>query len=162
MIIVEGTDLVGKTTLCHKLTQHLGYTYQHLSRLPDTWRYPESYLEMMGPTVIQDRFHDSEYAYVYGRRETKTKLTAEAYSAIQHRLHYYGGIKILVTADEDSIIERYRQDEMYKIDVILRAQKWFMMNYTRFNHVITCGKGFPEIGDWIKTYEARRTQKIRD
>jgi len=74
MLILEGADQLGKTTLANKLLKELHkrgypYVYRHFTRLPDCWKYPMSYLAHVSEPVVQDRFHMSEIVYTYMRNE---------------------------------------------------------------------------------------------
>lgn len=141
MLIIEGTDLVGKTTLCKTLVDELnsleclgGYDYRHLSRLPPLWDFYYSYVSRMSRRVVQDRFHDSELAYSYGRGED-SPLDEFLYSLVEAQIRLFGGYKVLITCDTHVLKERYklRRDDMYNLDVITRANEWFMDNKSRFD-----------------------------
>lgn len=63
MLIIEGADNVGKTTIAKRLAERLGYEYRHEGPPPvgvDVVRY---YLERMHDDVVQDRFHWGEIVY---------------------------------------------------------------------------------------------------
>lgn len=143
---MEGTDLVGKTTLCKKLLDQLnrqigGYQYQHFTRLPEGWDYYWSYVNRMSVRLVQDRFHDSESAYCYGRGEASVFENEGArgrfrYELIEAKLALLGCVKVVVTCDETEINRRFAEkgDVMYSTDVIIRANKWFEENTERFHH----------------------------
>jgi len=168
MLIVEGTDLVGKTTFCHKLLDALNahpelgnaYQYQHLTRLPPGFHRYWGYLPRMGRNLVQDRFHDSEMAYCYGRDEN-CMLTEETYQLVQAQLDLLGAYKVVITATENLLEERFKRkhkDEMYTISVIQRANEWFIDNGSRFDCEISCNGSnlWPEIGEIVERYVARQ------
>lgn len=128
MIIVEGTDLVGKTTLCERLVQCSSYPlkYKHLSRLPDTFHRYYDYLPMIRPVNVYDRFHMSEIAYVAARREKQGSTNPMWYSALDRSIIKAAGMIVIITVDEYLIRERWGRDEMYKQDVVLRANDAFL------------------------------------
>lgn len=141
MIIIEGTDLLGKTTLCRELVKRLaseGYIYAHLTRLPPGWDYYWDYVARMSRRVVQDRFHDSELAYSHarGEGETGTLLWGVRYDLVDARFRLLGGMKFVVTATQEVLSRRYEAhgDDMYKIDVISRANEWFFENTNRFDY----------------------------
>lgn len=128
MIIIEGTDGVGKTTLAEKLAQELGWQYRHLSRLPDSFHRFFDYIPMIKSGVVQDRFHMSEIAYCHGRNEPIEiwKMQPAYYIALDRMLISRGVTQVLITADEEFLREQFekdKQDEMYKFDVIRRANE---------------------------------------
>ncbi len=66
MIIVEGSDHVGKTTFCKKLVKEMGGLafYRHMSKPTDDFDYFGDYLSQLRSGDVYDRFHYG--AYVYG------------------------------------------------------------------------------------------------
>lgn len=68
MIIVEGPDCVGKTTLAQALRTELKIPYIHFSVLSPTWNYESDYEAYMPVKGVCDRFFHSEIAYGLGVR----------------------------------------------------------------------------------------------
>lgn len=64
MIIVEGSDHVGKTTLCNKLIEEMPGAYYHMSKPGPEFDYFGDYLKKLKKGCVYDRFHYG--AYVYG------------------------------------------------------------------------------------------------
>lgn len=128
MIIVEGADLVGKTTLCKELVRRSSFdlAYNHLSRLPESFHRFYDYLELIKPSNVFDRFHMSEIAYIAARREKQGSTNFAWYAAIDRMIIDAAGMIIIVTADEPLIRSRMRDDEMYDMDTILRANEAFL------------------------------------
>jgi thymidylate kinase len=135
MLIFEGPDLVGKTTLAKHLEQtepfqERGMIYRHLSRLPGGFNHPWSYRQLMGRRFIYDRFHMSQPAYCYARDDARDdyKLTPEGYRLLDGWLRPLGSFLVLITADEELICERFRErhaQEMYSFEVVRRANEAF-------------------------------------
>jgi GTPase SAR1 family protein len=128
MIIIEGSDLVGKTTLAQRLLredelQQQGFIYKHLSRLPYGFK-PHMYQEHAHMRSVQDRFHMSEPVYAAVRGDT-TFLTPEKYRRVDGYLRQLGAITIVLTAEESLIRSRMREGEMYNIKQILLANSMF-------------------------------------
>lgn len=67
MIIIEGADGVGKSTLANRLSEKLGWPIHHMGVPDPDFDYMGGYLEKIveyGPRCILDRFHLG--AFVYG------------------------------------------------------------------------------------------------
>lgn len=153
MLIVEGTDLVGKTTFCFKLIDELvkrgyPYTYQHLSRLPECWDYYHSYLDKYTEASVADRFHDSELAYSYGRRE-KSPLDTTTYDLLNSKLRSMGIFKVVLRChSEEMLANRFKareEEEMYRYSVVQTANNWFKAtaNSWRFDEIINLTEETP-------------------
>lgn len=125
MLIVEGPDCVGKTTLCRELLKRLpGYIYAHFSRLPEGFDYYWGYIERISRRVVQDRFHMSEIAYSRARGD-EPRLTRETYRLVDAKLRLLGGFTVLITAERNLIASRWRKDQMYSLDKTLEAARIF-------------------------------------
>lgn len=125
MIIVEGPDLVGKTTLCKTLAD-TNLQYIHFTRLADDFHRYYSYLPFIKTKFVLDRFHMSEIAYVAGRGEEQTTTNQFWYNALDRNILSIGGVIVVITADEELIVKRWRKGEMYDINTVLRANEAFM------------------------------------
>lgn len=132
MLVIEGTDLVGKTRLARRLLEELNrrelpHVPRHFSLLPQSWDYYWSYLPHFARAVVMDRFYMSEVVYgtvVRGH----TMIDMEAYRLLDARLRQVGGMTIIVTADEPVIEERYAEEgkrEMFALDQILTVNRLF-------------------------------------
>lgn len=127
MIIIEGSDLVGKTTLCGALVKRLrreGLIYSHFTRLPDEFNRYWGYIERMSSRIVQDRFHMSEPVYAKMRGD-QTKLTHQMYRLIDAKTRLLGTVNVVVTAEDDLIKSRWREGEMYKIEQVYHANSLF-------------------------------------
>ena len=125
MIIVEGPDGVGKTTLCKRLLTRLPqHIYAHFTRLPPAFDFFHMYLERMSRFVVQDRFHMSEVVYTAMRKEP-ANLLPETYRLIDAKLRLLGGYTVLVCASDAIIRGRYHDGQMYTLEQTLDAAHRF-------------------------------------
>jgi len=170
MIIIEGTDLVGKTRLCERLIAELNergkpVVYDHFGRLPKGWDYYWDYLGRMNRNVVMDRFTLSEVAYRYANKEPQNILP-EDWRVLDAKLRLVGAVTVVVTAADSIIAREYdnrRDEEMFDLDVVLRANDAFAqlaegvgeLSKT-FGQVdidivyrITHGGGFPSSSDFL-------------
>jgi len=135
MLIIEGADLVGKTTLAKALTKQLNelgwpHVYQHLSRLPTCWREKTvgNYSRLMNAYAVRDRFHMSEPLYAAARGE-EPMLSPGQYRSVDEEVKSHGGYIIVVTADPELIERRYAEHaarEMYSLDKVLEVNEGFV------------------------------------
>lgn len=130
MLIVEGADCVGKTTLCKALLceydlQSQGYVYSHFTRLPRGFDYYWGYVERMSRRIVQDRFHLSEIVYTQVRGE-ESPLTSELYRLVGAKLRLLGAYTVVITAAPDLIKERWEGgQQMYSLENVLKANELF-------------------------------------
>lgn len=126
MIIVEGPDLVGKTTFCQLLCeQEPMLKYKHYSRLPDTFHRYWDYLPDVNPRMCLDRFFMSEPVYA-GVRDECTPMDPNWLVPLQREVMNAGGLVVLITAVPELIEQRMREGEMYKLEQIQKANELFM------------------------------------
>lgn len=127
MIVIEGTDGVGKTYLAHRLVKELEDTYpmvySHLSRLPLSWQFPDSYEDHVQRFTVRDRFHMSELVYTELRGEQQSLLPAH-YRLVDAWLREVGAVTVLITCDGDRLQPSDR-NEMYSFDAIYKANKLY-------------------------------------
>jgi hypothetical protein len=146
MLIIEGTDHVGKTTLAKKLVAELdtdGYTYRHLTRLTAGFDRYWDYLPMMTKKVVMDRFFLSEIAYQRAREEKFMTIGTEELRLLNAKLALFAGYTVVVTCDNDLLAERYAQEEgaehqMYKMPVVLAANVAFRSMVDSPSYGIDC------------------------
>lgn len=130
MIIIEGSDLVGKTSfakalLNHKALSSSGYIYKHFSRLPTSFDFCAGYMNNASKNSVQDRFHMSEPVYSLIRRESESALTPEKYRLVDAHLRLLGAYTVVITCKESLLSDRMRADEMYDLDQILQVNREF-------------------------------------
>lgn len=133
MIIVEGTDLVGKTTLAHRLVRAICATadgkayYSHLGVPPAAWDHAADYVDMMRQHVVQDRLYLSEVAYGKTVRGT-TFLSREDVAWLDAQVIIRGGLHVIITADSAALEERfvkYGEREVFTLTQIRGANEQF-------------------------------------
>lgn len=130
MLIVEGSDGVGKTTFCHKLLEKLQkegpWIYSHLSKPPPSWQHPASYYPRMSTFIVQDRFHMSDLAYRHARLDPQA-LSPFAYSLVDAKLRQLGGMTVVLRADDETIKANYRGDgDMHDVKIHYAADRAFI------------------------------------
>ena len=129
MLIIEGSDLTGKTTLAKRLVEelkHEGYIYRHLSRLPDGFDRYWGYRDLACLRIVQDRFHMSEPVYARVRGDD-TCLTPETYRLVDGMLRGMGALTVVLACQDDGLIEnRWREGEMYRISEVKYANDQYM------------------------------------
>jgi len=128
MLIVEGSDCVGKTTFCHKLIKaledHGPWIYQHLDPPPPLWHFPKSYFPIMSQHIIQDRFHMSEIVYSEAR-EMEPRLSWNDYRTIDAIHRCLGGVTVVLTANAQVIEHNYSSNELYSLETALKVDRLF-------------------------------------
>lgn len=140
MLIIEGPDLVGKTTLCKEVVTELNrlgwpHSYRHFGRMPSCWEEDpvRLYRLSMSPYTVQDRFHMSEvvYAIVEGPSR-KPHLGPSSFEMVDRELrNHWEGYSVVVTADPQLLRDRYEElvgngrEEDYDIDGVLRANELY-------------------------------------
>lgn len=129
MLIVEGADGLGKTTLCKELCRRLAeygpWVYRHFTRLPECWDYPRDYAPHVTRHVVQDRFHMSEVAYRLARGE-KARLTPGGYRWVDGLARLVGAYTIvLIDPTGERIKRRWTSDQMHDLPTTLEADAAF-------------------------------------
>lgn len=129
MLIIEGTDLVGKTKVCHDLAAMLpSHVYQHLSRPPANFDHDTQYFELMGRRLIRDRFHLSEFAYKFAQG-LEPGISPESLRLIDGHLRLLGTVQVIIYVD-DCFLERRHAElaergEMYDLATIIKANNHY-------------------------------------
>jgi thymidylate kinase len=148
MLIVEGTDLTGKTVLCEKLRERLAaldepHEYAHLGLLPAEWDYVNDYVSRIRPSVVQDRFFLSEAAYGPvvrgGSRVSPIQL-----DALTTMLRAAGGFTVVLVAEEDGTLDmayrNKREPELFELRDIVAVNRQFATLSERYaDHEVQVG-----------------------
>lgn len=110
MIIVEGPDGVGKTTVARaiqsEMWRRLGRcpTYRHMTKPIDNFDFYWGYEAQMERYSVQDRFHLGELAY--GARCYPCRQNAINLKLIRARLQQLGAVVVVITA-KSTWFDRY-------------------------------------------------------
>jgi hypothetical protein len=138
MLLIEGSDQTGKTTLAQKLVaraaehpHHHGFAtyYSHMTRPPADWDYTTDYVLRAQPFAIQDRFHLG--GIVYGDIiRGGTKITPESLRWIEAHMALQGSFVVVLRATDDVMVKRLAaqpadRKEMYNPEYILKANIGF-------------------------------------
>lgn len=133
MIIVEGPDLVGKTTLAKYLESAIanemgtGHVYQHLSKLPAGFDFISGHLALVNERSVWDRFHMSELVYSQALRGG-ISMHLEEYAFMDCAVRMSKGLVVLLTGSEELIRERHsqRDDHMFTLEQILQVNEIYI------------------------------------
>lgn len=130
MLVIEGSDCMGKTTLARQLWAHpqlqaLGMEIQHLSKLPVGHDRSWHYVNRMNVDGIFDRFYLSEIAYAEARGDTDRPFTPEKIRWVHAQAVCRGVFTVLLTGDEGVIHGRWDKPEMYDKATVIRADAAF-------------------------------------
>lgn len=141
MIIIEGCDKTGKTTLANSLNKKLGFDIVKFNQPKTDNPYFEymSFLEKVDNPKIVDRFHVGEFVYpvIYNRPMV---LTRRHFRIIDLSLQTLGAIKILASTNVEFIKNKFKKDgeEVNKIqDIELTT-----MLFNLYNSYISTGDQF--------------------
>ena len=133
MIIVEGTDLIGKTTLCEALVKGLNslgcpHIYAHFTKLPATFQRVWHYKPFINRFVVRDRFYMSRMAYGMAF-DNQPLLNETDYRTLDAWCRLVGAYHVVVLADDETIEQQWDakqgEGEMYDLDGIKRVNKLF-------------------------------------
>lgn len=131
MIIVEGPDNVGKSTLVANLAKILGQRGHnmlpmHLSKLPRTWRIVDSYASIMSRNIIFDRFHISRDAYgsVFKEQIVFNEIQRDM---MQAHIDVNDGFVVKLFCQDGDWIRRTwsEREQMYDVDGIMDVNRYF-------------------------------------
>lgn len=116
LIIVEGPDCVGKTTLVHKLAENLVRRNERVEirhsgplrkeALIEYEQRLDDYVPGTGVHVLYDRLHLGELIYGPLKRG-ESKLTREALLHIELNLASKGALLVIVDSDNDTLVHRH-------------------------------------------------------
>ena len=109
IIIVEGPDLAGKTTLINQLNIKGEYDVVHFDAPDDDFDYKADYLNVLDKeNVILDRYFFSEIVYskVF---ERQCRLSAETMEKIKEKLKNKPHTLIYINPGIETLKRRYRE-----------------------------------------------------
>lgn len=159
MLIVEGSDRVGKTTLCQKLVKYLGnsgpWMYRHFGPLPPGWTHPWDYFPAMSRHVVQDRFHLSEWAYRTAEGDTKLTFSSEMYRLVDARLRLLGSVTVVITADAKIIRQRSGNSTAITANILfMNVPKYYDVDFCYHGEKVSDDDAFIE--KVLKLYRERQ------
>lgn len=105
MIVLEGIDGVGKTTLANLLSKTYDAGIIHATReTPNDWAWFSELMDLAKDhNIIMDRSFWGQFVY---QDPEERKLTWEQLHELEHRLEQEGGKLIYVTAYEEDLLAR--------------------------------------------------------
>jgi thymidylate kinase len=161
MLIIEGTDLVGKTTVAHKLAKRLNMLYQHLGPLPEGWT-ERDYLDIAAPDLVRDRFHMSEICY---HAVNNKPCIIDDYTMLNAWLRVrccaYTVVIVVAHKCEHYFDERWREGEKFTLDQIKHVNRKYIDNFKHADDVFVMDERRPflddqDIDDIVENYTRRR------
>lgn len=113
MIILEGVDRTGKTSIGLYLRNHCGYSYRHTTRPPiPCYRYLMTQLADSHPWMVWDRLHYGELAYGLVYR-SQVDLSPHKWRLIELACLSRGATVLHMTDELESIKSRWGAEEMW-------------------------------------------------
>lgn len=115
MILLEGVDRTGKTTVAEHLMRLLpGWSFVHQTK-PDChpFKYGMQRVANSHPRVVLDRLHWSNYAYGRVYDGSQELLDAHEWRLTELALASRGTMVVYMHDDLESILGRWGKDEMY-------------------------------------------------
>lgn len=159
MLIFDGPDLVGKSTLvkqaCERLNARgLMHMPMHLTRPPECWDACQGYVEKMSVHTVWDRFHLSQIAY-RACDDHPSQLTPLKLDVVEAQLRLIGGYSCVVTAEPEVIERRHaeRGDDLYSLEHILRVNAVFRRMCTEHTFTMRCSLYRYHIDAWHHLYD---------
>lgn len=166
MLIIEGSDHLGKTTAAKALVKQAAVDrrypirYAHMSRPNDTFDFLHDYQDMASKFAVQDRFHLGGIVWHKG------KFTINSLKIVEGRLQALGSVCVVLhTSDEEwyrHVLTTQGKVEMFDIDTIMEANRKFKtiaeyQAWVDFIYDIKDGQ-FPDAGElesWLATWYNR-------
>jgi hypothetical protein len=126
MIIVEGVDRVGKSSLVKVLARNLGFKIVHCVVPPDGESVFDYHMRMIqdGEDAIVDRLHWSEYAYGETYRQG-CGYTKKQWRQLEDELQAAEAGVILLSDSLKLIRERWGPEEQFDVAGLVRLDSFF-------------------------------------
>ena len=160
MLVIEGSDCLGKTTLAKKIVEKVmnrGYPaiYSHMGRPNESiFDFFLSYKKMINPYFVMDRFHLGGLAYHHN------KISQQKLQIINAWIRSVGGlIVILYASAEDKYRKRLENDKrgnLLSIEKLCAGNTFFkkyaLNNDSDYNfNIIPCG--YPNNINYVNDYD---------
>lgn len=155
MILLEGSDCVGKTTLALELFKRIPKEtgrvpmMRHFTKLPSEFDRYWGYASCVQRDVIMDRFHMSGIAYPIMYGDTHD-LTPFKYSLVDADITRVGGIVVVISPLNHIIEDRWSKmpadrQEMYTLKQVLKVNEIFSDLVTSGSVTTNLGTYWPKI-----------------
>ncbi len=129
LIVLEGVDGAGKTTLATLLSRFMDAGVIHATReTPNDWAWFSEVMDLARDrNIIFDRAFWGQFAY---QEPNERKLSFEQLTELEHRLEQEGGQLIYVTAADEDIKDRLgsRAEELSVPLKTLQTRYEFLIN----------------------------------
>ncbi len=157
MIVLEGADCVGKTTLAQELFRRIPIEsagqfnpmVRHFTKPPEHFNRYWGYRNCIQRDVILDRFHMSQIAYREAERATHD-LDPFRYQLLDAEILKAGGVVVVITASDETIQHRWgsappERQEMYTLEHVLKVNTEFQYILTSQPYTAKNGSYRPEV-----------------
>jgi len=133
MILIEGPDLVGKTTLANVLKGHLQLEYDHFGKETEAYSVLD-YFARIRPNTICDRMAISKMVYG-GTFNDQRLMTAGELRSIVSMISAVGGVVVIVAPRHQEDMAWYRdrlmatykdEDELYDPEQNIKVAEAYM------------------------------------
>lgn len=164
MLILEGSDHLGKTTAAKRLVelaaQDARYParYAHMSRPNSVFNFDSDYDDMMSRYAVQDRFHLGGAVWHEG------VLNSAGIFEIDRRLRTYGTLTVVMYTSHESWyrerLVKHGKAELFGVDALLEANRKFAelsAHHADLSYNVMSGE-YPsdlELRRWLKAWYAR-------
>lgn len=149
LIIVEGSDNTGKTTLCKRLQRDMRSAYVHHGPLPEWWSIFQ-YLPTCLPHAVYDRFYWSSWAYqtVLPQPLHLTIEDCVSLDAVVKQNFDYESVLLYSSDPSHFVRDEMLPDPLLSIEDIMRVNERYAQVAHHFDHAIDISKGFADY-EWI-------------
>lgn len=169
MIVIEGPDLAGKSTLCEELFKRIPQVtgrapmVRHFTKPPDQFDRYWGYAACVQRDVILDRFHMSQVAYRTMDGE-RTELTPFKYELVDATVSQAGGIVVVLCPSAKVIEHRWHampstRQEMYSLGQVLRVRDVFRDICAKRHLMTRAGEFKFKVDIWVEN-DAYSVDKI--